>query len=1280
MTAKIYTASNGLFGLNFHAYIVYDADGDLNTVNDQQILGGHPDIQHFEGGPSGPIVVEAGFNNTNSLDGLGTDTPQDRNFTEINLNGQTASSVWTTMMAHASALQGAASQTDSTGALITDFQYETLGRNSNSVAATLLNAAGINFEENEPNGGITLNFPGAGNVLDASTNDVLTAFSYNNGAYTFHDNAGNDYLIIENGATADVTKDSDATTWNNIVLSGYSSLNDLWLAQEGNDLEVRDAPGFLFNDVVGIEDHFDTNGGFNTKYLFVVDGDVTADHINTGNDTISGTGITVLKQIDTQLLADYNLTGSIKIANIWTPLFGAPDITASSDADYILGDDQNSVLNGNGGSDVIYGGAGDDVLTIDGSDSQQYSYADGGSGFDYFQASSSDVILNTNSISSEAGLAENVEGIRLGVAGNNYYHVETVGWSFDMNQASAPTIDYSAINQSLNFDIDAALWTVSETVGSNPASDTYTNHSNFNNIINYSQPKFIGTNHGDTFNIDSSYAANTTQRYYLGTGDDTVTFENAIMVRKTLFFYSGGDDVISFNTPAANTSAFNSAQIRFDPSIQASDISFSKLNYTTTPISGVAENIFYDLQITVSGKGTLTFEDVRGEHRAGVDNTMGTADDVWIMGVPRLVLHDGAGEFWRTTENFDFSQFGTFNPLDPNTFTFNPLNGGTGNDTLTGTANNDVMEGLSGNDVINGQDGDDNLRGSGGNDTLNGGEGRDDLYGGLGADILNGGAENDDLFGNQGNDELNGGAGNDYLDGENEDDILNGGVGNDTLRGGYGNDEYIFNVGDGQDLITDFGGTSDLIRLGAGITLNNLTFEQGGDQLFITFSGTPTDSLQIADFYDSEKTNQLESIIFDDASSFDLTNNLGSDDSDTLNGSVAAEYLIGLDDDDTLTGAGGNDVLDGGNGADTANYSSAVAGIVSNLHTGSTSNDGDGGVDTLISIENITGSANADIITGSDGANVITTGDGGDIVQGRAGDDMITGGIGADILYGGNDNDTIYAGAGNDSDVRGENGNDTLFGEAGNDTLRGGAGNDTLDGGDDNDTLIGNDGDDTFVASAGDDVIDGGAGVDTLDYSSWGQGVTANLFSGAINEDGISGTDDNAIGIENFIGSEFADTITGNDAVNTINAGGGNDLIYARDDDDILYGDDGDDVIWAVGGDDIISGGSGSDTLRGQAGADTFMFMSGETGVDTIEDFSTAQSDVLNIADILVGYDPLVDAITDFVQITDSGSNSVVSVDANGGADNFVQIATLLNITGLTDEAALESNGTLVTV
>lgn len=65
-------------------------------------------------------------------------------------------------------------------------------------------------------------------------------------------------------------------------------------------------------------------------------------------------------------------------------------------------------------------------------------------------------------------------------------------------------------------------------------------------------------------------------------------------------------------------------------------------------------------------------------------------------------------------------------------------------------------------------------------------------------------------------------------------------------------------------------------------------------------------------------------------------------------------------------------------------------------------------------------------------------------------------------------------------------------------------------------------------------------------------------------------------------------------------------------------------------------------------------------------------------ANLLQNYDPVNDAITDFVQITTSGSDSILNIDVDGGGNNFVQIAKISGITGLTDEAGLVSAGHLV--
>ncbi|MCI0998327.1 calcium-binding protein, partial [Pseudomonas corrugata] len=86
------------------------------------------------------------------------------------------------------------------------------------------------------------------------------------------------------------------------------------------------------------------------------------------------------------------------------------------------------------------------------------------------------------------------------------------------------------------------------------------------------------------------------------------------------------------------------------------------------------------------------------------------------------------------------------------------------------------------------------------------------LTGGAGDDVLTGvsSSQAQVIRGGGGNDTLTAGAGADQLE---------GGTGNDTLNGGQGSDLYLFNLGDGRDVINDdnlsymYGGV-DVLRFG----------------------------------------------------------------------------------------------------------------------------------------------------------------------------------------------------------------------------------------------------------------------------------------------------------------------------------------------------------------------------------------------------------------------------------------------------------------------------------
>ncbi|HEY8190964.1 MAG TPA: type I secretion C-terminal target domain-containing protein, partial [Alphaproteobacteria bacterium] len=206
-------------------------------------------------------------------------------------------------------------------------------------------------------------------------------------------------------------------------------------------------------------------------------------------------------------------------------------------------------------------------------------------------------------------------------------------------------------------------------------------------------------------------------------------------------------------------------------------------------------------------------------------------------------------------------------------------------------------------------------------------------------------------------------------------------------------------------------------------------------------------------------------------------------------------------------------------------------------------------------------------------------------------------------------------------------------------------------------------GNDTYIIGAGDSVIEGaGAGVDIVQTSvtyTLGANVENLTLTGSGVINGTGNTQDNVI-----VGNTAVNTLTGSTGDDTLYGGAGNDTLRGGADDDTLYGQ------------------AGVDTLYGDAGSDIFVFeyATAYSGVDTIKDFSIAQSDIVDIHDLLGAYDPLLDFITDFVKIATVGANSTLSVDRDGAGTAFGwnQIATLTGVTGLTDETALVTSGNLV--
>jgi uncharacterized protein len=162
---------------------------------------------------------------------------------------------------------------------------------------------------------------------------------------------------------------------------------------------------------------------------------------------------------------------------------------------------------------------------------------------------------------------------------------------------------------------------------------------------------------------------------------------------------------------------------------------------------------------------------------------------------------DGASDHDPSVSRFDFRGFSETLTLTANRDVVNGLGG---NDTIFGLGGHDELSGGEGHDRIEGGDGADLLRGDAGNDTL---------LGGAAADLLRGGIGNDTLFGGAATDRLQGEEGDDTLFGDDGADFLSGGRGLDMLTGGAGRDRFELRGGDGRDMVLDFVDGEDLIAL-----------------------------------------------------------------------------------------------------------------------------------------------------------------------------------------------------------------------------------------------------------------------------------------------------------------------------------------------------------------------------------------------------------------------------------------------------------------------------------
>ncbi|WP_425046075.1 LamG-like jellyroll fold domain-containing protein [Primorskyibacter sp. S87] len=295
---------------------------------------------------------------------------------------------------------------------------------------------------------------------------------------------------------------------------------------------------------------------------------------------------------------------------------------------------------------------------------------------------------------------------------------------------------------------------------------------------------------------------------------------------------------------------------------------------------------------------------------------------------------------------------------------------------------------------------------------------------------------------------------------------------------------------------------------------------------------------------------------------------------DRLNGDLGDDVLKGGAGSDWLTPGSGSDMIDGGAGTDMVSFfdlSKSVRVLLKNgtVESGTDSN-------TIVGVENVTGSVFGDYIEGNDGANRLRGLGDYDWMVGSGGGDTFDGGNGRDMVSYVHSQTGVIVDLGLGLGLAGQAQGDRYTSI---ERVTGSVFNDKLLGSEGEDDFRGLGGYDWFVGSGGGkDRYDGGSGDDMVAYSSSTSGVEASLLLGRGSKGDAA--QDLYTSIEGLTGSGFDDILTGDHGRNR------------------LRGLNGEDTLIGNAGVDRLEGGKGNDILDGGADWDYAIFSGNRSDYD----------------------------------------------------------------------------------
>lgn len=563
-----------------------------------------------------------------------------------------------------------------------DQHNESVGEGTDTVQAALNWTLGANVENLVLGGSSAIN--GTGNTLD----NILTGNSGNN-SLTGGD--GNDTYVIGQGGTDVLVEGSGGSSGTDTVQSSLAhtlatNFENLTLLGSGN-----------------------INGTGNTGNNTITG--------NSGNNTLNGIS-------GTDMVSYANAAALVYVDMLNGTASGGMGNDVLSNFDNLTGSAYNDTLIGNAAANLIYGGAGNDVIGTGSAATGDTMY--GGIGDDYYYA---------NNVADQ--------------------HIESAGEGTDTVQAS-----------------------ISWTVGSNVEKLILGGSSNINAVGNSLDNVLTGNSGVNIFGggdgNDTEYGGDSADTLQGGTGDDTLYAENG---NDTLY---GGDGNDTLNGGAGTDSmnglldddlyiVDNVGDTLTENANEGTDTVESSISWT---LGNNVENLILTGSSNINATGNTLDNVLTGN--SGVNIFAGSdGNDVEYGGGSGDTLQGGVGNDTLYAEAGNDLVWGG----DGNDY----LDGGTGDDTMNGLLNDDIYIVDSTSDVVN-------ENASEGTDTVWStvthtlSANVENLY------LVTGSAVNGTgntlanvIRGNSSANTLSGGDGNDTIDGGYALDTLTGGNGNDTF-------------------------------------------------------------------------------------------------------------------------------------------------------------------------------------------------------------------------------------------------------------------------------------------------------------------------------------------------------------------------------------------------------------------------------------------------------------------------------------------------------------------